>query len=529
MRGIAGFLFRFIDDCKIVMFLGSWIYLGIMLVLLVISIKGIQHIQHKSLKLLISITLPVASTFYFKEACGQLGSYFAMAVIYSIIIVVTIKILDFISLEGIEYVILYSVLLAYKSEEAFIATHVSFTLITLFSCIFILATLKKNIKESIFNTWGTFAVSLTSALVFSLGYEIVIYPIYNWIRFYYPLSNLLKLSFFGMFMVGTIILNFWVIRYVKKKLNHQFLKLRELSKHYREIEKHFLIFSIISILFSYGLEYFMNNLSTLGSVSRTFSTRFFYMSELLAYIVMIFVLVGQFYILLMLLKLSEAKKKYTQEHLEYEHFRLYHQDLEESMSQISKMNHDIKNVFLTMNHFVDRSNDEEMKHFYNEQLVPFASETIQRYDLHQKLQGIQDETLRAFLYYKIVQALQNDIEVSLEIGGQNKAYYGMPFIEFIRILGILIDNAIEEVMYIPDGKITIKMVQNDEMGSYIIQNTIRETQKKQGVVIGTTTKGLGRGKGLVIVKEIVDTYQEVVLNTYIKEEQFTQSLVIYYT
>ena len=127
-----------------------------------------------------------------------------------------------------------------------------------------------------------------------------------------------------------------------------------------------------------------------------------------------------------------------------------------------------------------------------------------------------------------MEALQNNIEVTLEIGEQTKSYYGMPFVEFIRILGILLDNAIEEAVQIHHGKMTIKIVENSEMASYIIQNTIRDIQKKQGVVIGTTTKGLGRGKGLVIVKEIIENYQEVVLNTYIKGEQFIQNLTIYY-
>ncbi|MBE6024621.1 MAG: GHKL domain-containing protein [Cellulosilyticum sp.] len=528
MKEIAGILFKFTDDYRVVWFLCGWIYWGIMLVILGISIRGVQHIHHKPLKTVLSIVLPIVATFYFKEACGQLGSYYAMTVIYSIIIVVTIKILDFISLEGVEYGILYTILLGYKSGEVFLPACVGFTVIVLFSSLFILAILKKNIKENIFNVWGNFAVCLSSSLLFSLSYEEVIYPIYNRVRAYYLLSNLLKISFFGVLMVGVILLNYLLIHYLKKKFKHQFIKLKELSKHYKAIEKSFLVFSIVSILFIYGLEYFMENISNLGEVSMAFVMRFFDISQLVANITAILILAAQFYVLLMLLKLSEAKKKYIEEHMEHEHLRLYHQDLKESMSQISKMNHDIKNVFLTMNHFVERSNDEEMKHFYTQQIIPFASETIQNYDLHQRLQWIQDEALRAFLYYKITQALQNNIEVKLEIGKQDKAYYGMPFIDFIRILGILIDNAVEEVIYIPHGGITIKMIQNNEMGSYIIQNTIRETQKKQGIVMGTTTKGLGRGKGLVIVKEILETYQEVVLNTYINEEQFIQNLVIYY-
>ena len=528
MIRLSKILFQFTDNYRLVWFLDGWIYWGIMLVLLSMSIKVIQHIKYKHLKTAISIVLPIVATCYFKDASGQLGSYYAFAVISSIIIVATIKILDLILLERVDYAILYSVFLAYKSEEPFLAANVSFTLIVLFSSLFILAALKHNIKENIFNVWGTFAISLSSYLVFLVSYEMAIYPGYNILRYYYPLSNLLKISFFGGLMIVVIILNYLIIHFVKRRLNNQLLKLQELGKHYKMIEKHFLIFSILSILFTYGLEYFMEMIIVLEKVSSVFGKKFLGITEVLPYANIILILMMQFYVLLMLLKLSEAKKKYSQEHMEHEYLRLYHRDLQQNMVQIRKINHDIKNVFLTMNYFVNRSSDEEMKQFYSAQIVPFAAETIKKYDFHQKLQCIHDETLKAFLYYKIMEALQDNIEVTLEIGEQTKSYYGMPFIEFIRILGILIDNAIEEAVQIHNGRIAIKIVENSEMASYIIQNTIRDTQKKQGVVIGTTTKGLGRGKGLVIVKEIIENYQEVVLNTYIKGEQFIQNLTIYY-
>ena len=206
MIRLSKILFQFTDNYRLVWFLDGWIYWGIMLVLLSMSIKVIQHIKYKHLKTAISIVLPIVATCYFKDASGQLGSYYAFAVISSIIIVATIKILDLILLERVDYAILYSVFLAYKSEEPFLEAYVSFTLIVLFSSLFILAALRRNIKENIFNVWGTFAISLSSYLVFLVSYEMAIYPGYNILRYYYPLSNLLKISFFGGLMIVVIIL-----------------------------------------------------------------------------------------------------------------------------------------------------------------------------------------------------------------------------------------------------------------------------------------------------------------------------------
>ena len=80
----------------------------------------------------------------------------------------------------------------------------------------------------------------------------------------------------------------------------------------------------------------------------------------------------------------------------------------------------------------------------------------------------------------------------------------MDMIDLTRILGILLDNAQEKVIQIPDGTIEFKISANNSGCSYIIRNSITEQTKLHGIHVGNTTKGNGHGQGLLIIKQILE-------------------------
>ena len=71
------------------------------------------------------------------------------------------------------------------------------------------------------------------------------------------------------------------------------------------------------------------------------------------------------------------------------------------------------------------------------------------------------------------------------------------------------------------------MIQEDER-EYVfsISNTVRRRTREKGVVAGTTDKGLGRGNGLLIVDKLIRKYNNVILNSFFKEDRFVQCLRI---
>jgi len=204
----------------------------------------------------------------------------------------------------------------------------------------------------------------------------------------------------------------------------------------------------------------------------------------------------------------------------------YNRELENNMEDMKEIRHDIKNMFLTMGGFVDRSDDEEMKAFYEEKIVPFAKQALQKNDLYVKLARIHGESLKSFLYFKIMEGIEQDVPIELSVQSVDMdGIFCIGQIDLIRILGILIDNAAEEAKTC-GGSVSISVKENEKEYLFVVSNTVRRQIREKGVFAGTTDKGLGRGNGLLIVDKLIRKYRNVLLNSFFKEDTFVQCLRI---
>ena len=90
-------------------------------------------------------------------------------------------------------------------------------------------------------------------------------------------------------------------------------------------------------------------------------------------------------------------------------------------------------------------------------------------------------------------------------------------------MGIFLDNAMEEAALTMDKQIDIRFVSNKDMYEAVISNSVR---REKDVVPGLSDKGLGRGNGLMIVHKILETYPNIILNSYTNNGKFIQHLEI---
>ncbi|MCI8590530.1 MAG: GHKL domain-containing protein [Clostridiales bacterium] len=203
----------------------------------------------------------------------------------------------------------------------------------------------------------------------------------------------------------------------------------------------------------------------------------------------------------------------------------YNDDLEQTLENMQDIRHDLKNVFLTMGHFVDKSDDQEMKEFYVQNIVPFLQHTVAKSDLIAKLSVLSDNRLKSFLYYKMTEKLEMGVNVDITIVPSHTEGCG----HMVRILGILIDNAAEEALLCEKKNIRIDIREDDKGTSFIVANEVRPSVKDRGIIAGTTEKGLHRGRGLTIIRKIVEDYDNLILNSYFVETQFVQCLTVFKT
>ena len=117
----------------------------------------------------------------------------------------------------------------------------------------------------------------------------------------------------------------------------------------------------------------------------------------------------------------------------------------------------MKNIFFTMGGFVNRSNDKEMKAFYWNKIYPYSQKAIHQSELLSAAYQLPNETLRAFFYLKLSQAMQRQILVSLGVHILPEQFdFGLDLIDLTRIMGILLDNAIEEAAKVSGGMVRWK-------------------------------------------------------------------------
>ena len=304
--------------------------------------------------------------------------------------------------------------------------------------------------------------------------------------------------------------------FINARFHSQLIKLNHLGEKYGNIERYFLGFSVL-ILILFTIIFLPFSILQLHNA----------LIVLLIPCLCLALLWAQMPFIILLFRVAVYKESATFHEWEKEGIASYYRELSGSLTALQEMRHDIKNIFFTMGNFVDHSDDLEMKKFFWEKIYPYSVETIRQSELLSILYQIPIESLRAFFNLKISQALGQKIPVSLKVNIIPETFQtGIDIIDLTRILGILLDNAIEEVRQIPKGTIEIKITGNNSGCSYIIKNSITEQTRVRGIYAGKTSKGAGRGNGLLIVQQLLEQYHNTTLNTSIQNLTYVQSINI---
>ena len=97
-----------------------------------------------------------------------------------------------------------------------------------------------------------------------------------------------------------------------------------------------------------------------------------------------------------------------------------------------------------------------------------------------------------------------------------------------RIIGILIDNGIEECDTIENSYIAFGIIKNSSSIDVIVANSCRENIEPIYILNskGFSTKGNNRGLGLAILEELVEDNSNLILDTILQKGTFTQILTV---
>ena len=203
--------------------------------------------------------------------------------------------------------------------------------------------------------------------------------------------------------------------------------------------------------------------------------------------------------------------------------------LEKNNNEIKKFKHDFNNIILGLDGYInnDDFNKEKLKKYFNSTIMNFNNNIELNNIVIAKLNSIKVSSLKSLITNKVLVAQNNNIDVDINIQGEIHNFY-TDEMQLSRILGILLDNAIEASLEVPhDKKIEMNIIQIDKTTDIQISNTFNNT----GTPIadfnkeGFSTKGTNRGLGLSSAHEIANKLN-MLLNTEIDGNTFIQNLSI---
>ncbi|WP_010234544.1 sensor histidine kinase [Clostridium arbusti] len=227
-------------------------------------------------------------------------------------------------------------------------------------------------------------------------------------------------------------------------------------------------------------------------------------------------------------KSVEYRVKLKREIEEKHEIEQYSNIIEDMYSETRRFKHDYINMLSPLKEYIDDSDLEGLREFFYNNIINLDKDIKWNNSNIDKLKYIKVTGLKAILSTKLIKAISMKIDIKVDIVEDILSVY-MNIMDLCRIMGILMDNAIEAAGECEDAKICICIVNKNSYIVIVVQNNffgkkplIHKIYKE-----GFSTKGKGRGLGLYTVKDIINKkYDNVFLNTAIENNMFIQELWI---
>lgn len=205
----------------------------------------------------------------------------------------------------------------------------------------------------------------------------------------------------------------------------------------------------------------------------------------------------------------------------------YSQHIEELYNELRSFRHDYINILRSLKLGIDTHDLPAIEQIYN-QVIKDSGQALNqsKYDLG-RLSNIHNDALKSVLSAKFLEAQSKGIEIGLEVPQEIKPQ-GMELLDFITIVSILADNAIEAAVETSHPVVSFAFLEQEGRQIFIVENTIKEFSIHSDNIFkkGFSTKGENRGLGLSNVQNIISHYPNVSLRTTSHNHSFRQELEI---
>ena len=216
---------------------------------------------------------------------------------------------------------------------------------------------------------------------------------------------------------------------------------------------------------------------------------------------------------------TESKQKAMQD------LQDYTRNLEAMYNGLRSFKHDYVNILLSLSGYIEDGDMDRLKDFFESKIFPTKNLiTGGDYKLNQ-FSNIGVLEIKSLLSAKMIYAHESGIDITIDIPDKVESFL-IDTVDLARILGIFLDNAMEATLETEQPQIGLNIIQNKTGVSIIISNRFLDN----GVMLhklkqkGFSTKIGHQGIGLWNAQKIISSYDNVLLETTMKCDYFTQHI-----
>lgn len=200
---------------------------------------------------------------------------------------------------------------------------------------------------------------------------------------------------------------------------------------------------------------------------------------------------------------------------------------EKIITEQGKANHEFKNQLMVIKGYAEMNSPKLLDYLNN--VVEEVKKTKSTYMISQ-LNNFPDGGIKGLIYYKLSIMEDNNIKYNFYVDSKLKNKMKRMKVDTIsnitKILGVLLDNAIDAASMSRTKNIDIEVVCDNNGITFMISNTFKGKINSSKIGTGYTTKGRGHGYGLRLVKDIIKNNDNFILENNIEKKIYISKFYI---
>lgn len=217
------------------------------------------------------------------------------------------------------------------------------------------------------------------------------------------------------------------------------------------------------------------------------------------------------------------------QNVELNNLRIYTSHIEALYDNLRHFRHDYKNVLYSLTGALNNRDVDQAQDILNRVLKPSEENVSMRTAVLGRLANIQDLGIKSLVYSKVMEALNHDIDIQVEVEKPFKFSETMEQLDIVRVIAILLDNAINGAINAGKKKVRFSLFEKDNLQYLVVENSIKEEYLNlQALEKNSRSVNFGNdhGLGLKNLRMILARYPSVTKETSSQDYWFNQMIII---